>query len=260
MISRFLFAQMQSSVAPSLSLFSMTNLKAISAVLCTICLLPHTPTVRDGGDAERERKTFWMFAFTLKCGKGPIAEQREDKLSRDLPSRSSLGRLDVILFNLSTSPRHKEDRTGLASCHRAVPNIHLCSLTLKYVNYKASAHIELVPNTIYLHLVETKSARETLSCSFSSCELSSLKQTTCFCAALLRVFVWIKAEGPLYLLATVATNTDVWSLLPSEETRWKEAQRKPRNDPNIRLNSEFEGKTRNQSPVTKIPFMSAHSQ
>ncbi len=203
-----------------------------------------------GGETqrERERETFWLFEFTLKYGKGPIAEQREDKLSGDLPSRSSLDRLDVILFNLSTSSRHKEDRTGLTRCHRAAPSAYLCSLTFRYVKYKASAHMQLVPNTIYLHSVETRSAYKTVSCSFSSCELSSLKQAICFRAALLRVFVWIKAEGPLYLLATVATNTEVCSLLPSEERRWKGERRKPRNDPNIRLNSEIEGKTRHQSP------------
>lgn len=148
-----------------------------------------------------------------------MAEQREDKLSGDLPSRSSLDRLDVILFNLSTSSQHKEDRTGLTSCHRADHRTYLCSLTLKYVKYKARARIDLVPNTIYLHSAETTSVYKTVSCSFSSCELSSLRQAICFCAVLLRVFIWIKAEGPLYLLATVATNTEVCSLLPSEESR-----------------------------------------
>lgn len=62
-----------------------------------------------------------------------MAEQREDKLSGDLPSRSSLDRLDVILFNLSTTSQYKEDRMGLKSRHRADLNTYLCSLTLKYV-------------------------------------------------------------------------------------------------------------------------------
>lgn len=89
------------------------------------------------------------------------------------------------------------------------------SLQLTYNGkYKGRAHIELVPNKMYLHSVETRSVHETVSCSFSSSELSSLKQAICFCAVLLGVFVWIKAEGPLYLLATVATNTEVFSLLP----------------------------------------------
>lgn len=153
--------------------------------------------------------------FTLKYGLGPKAEQWEDKLRGDLPSRLSLHRLDVILFNLSTSSQRNEDRTRLTSCHRE--DLHTCpsSLTLKFVNYKARTYIELVPNTIYLHSAEATSLYETVSCSFSSCEMSSLRQAICFCAVLSRVFIWIKAEGPLYLLATVATNTEVCSLLPS---------------------------------------------
>lgn len=89
----------------------------------------------------------------------------------------------------------------------------------KVWKYQTRAHIELLSNTIYLHSAETKSAHKTVSCSFSSCELSSLKQTTCFCRVLRRVCVWIKAKGPLYLLATVATNSEVCSLLPSKERR-----------------------------------------
>lgn len=157
--------------------------------------------------------------ITLKYGKGPIAEQREDKLSGDLPGRSSLDRLDVILFNLTASSQHEENRTGLTGCHRVVPTTHLCRPTLKYGKYQTRAHIELLSHTIYLHSAETKSAYKTVSCSFSSCELSSLKRTTCFCRVLRRVCVWIKAKGPLYLLATVATNSEVCSLLPSKEWR-----------------------------------------
>lgn len=143
--------------------------------------------------------------------KGQSAEQWKDKLSRDLPSRSSLDRLDAILFNLSTSSRHEEDRTQLTGRHRAVHNTYLCSPTFKWSM------------------------------------LSSLRVAICFCEVLLRIFVWMKATGPLYLLATVATNTEVCSLLPGEEERWKKEQREPRNDPNIPLNSEIDGKTRHQS-------------
>lgn len=79
-----------------------------------------------------------------------------------------------------------------------------------------------------------------------------------FRAVLLRAFVWIKAEGPLYLLATVATNTEVCSLLPSEERRWKGEPRKSQNYPNMRLHFfEIEGKTRHKSP-NNISFMSAN--
>lgn len=104
-------------------------------ILCSICLLVHVLTVRDG---ERERETFWLLGHTLMHGKGPIGKQREDKLSRDLPSRSSLDRLNVILFNLSTSSQHEEDRTAHTTCHTAVPKTYSMSavLTFKYVKYK----------------------------------------------------------------------------------------------------------------------------
>lgn len=116
------------------------------------------PVYRQWEMEERHRETFWLFGFTLKHGKEPIAEQREDKLSGDLPSRSSLDRLDVILFNLSTSSRHEEDRTGLTSCHRAVPmNAYLCSLTFKHVKPVHTGSADSY-NTIYLHSVETRSA------------------------------------------------------------------------------------------------------
>lgn len=150
----------------------------------------------------------------------------------------------------STSQHPPDTRTtGWDSLTEQLPT-HTCAASDSNIKYKA--HIELVPDTIYLHPAETKSVYKTVSCSFLTCELSSLKQTICFCTVLLRVSVWIEVEGLLYLLATVATNTEVCSLLPSEERGWKGEQRKPRNDPSIWLNSEIEGKTRHQTLLSHL--------
>lgn len=112
MFSWFLFyfnAIMGGSVIVNILIAKYEGIPALSS--------SHVLTVRDGGEKDRERETFQLFRFTLKYGVGPMAEQREDKLSGDLPSRSSMDRLDVILFNLSPSSWHEEDGVGLTSSH-----------------------------------------------------------------------------------------------------------------------------------------------
>lgn len=112
-------------------------------------LLPCTDRERWRRERERERETFQLFGFTLKYGKEPMAEQWEDKLTGDLPSRSSLDRLDVILFHLSTSPDTWRMGRDSQAATEQFPVYILSMWSIKYM--------ELVFNTIDLHSEETRS-------------------------------------------------------------------------------------------------------
>lgn len=146
---------------------------------------------------ERDAGIFRQFLFTLNHGNGPIVKQREDILSAVRPSRSSLGRLDVI-------KPHTEDRTGLTRFHKAGKDSIRYSVvvTFKYLECK---HTGEVPMAIYLHSV-----------SWWMSLWSGVPWSTCSCSVLLRATSWSRV---LYLLATVATNTDVCSLWLCKGTR-----------------------------------------
>lgn len=134
-----------------MSISSLPNLKTTSFVLCTICLLPHIPTVRDGGETQRDILTVrihfktWQRANRRAAGRqikwGPSQQVVLGQIGCD-----SVQPLNILPTRGGQDWTHKLSQSS-SQCISLQSDFQVCK-----------AYIEPVPNTIYLHSVETGSA------------------------------------------------------------------------------------------------------
>lgn len=126
-----LFLESPAVTAKLLFCFSFFFLLQCNGKFLRHCQYRHLliwPTSRDGYWREKDREAFWPLGLTLKYGKQPMAELQEDKLIQDLPSRLSLGRLDVMPFKPSTSSWNKEDSLSHSSTRLLQSGSWVCEL------------------------------------------------------------------------------------------------------------------------------------
>lgn len=138
----FSLSSIQVSSASTLSSFNLITRGSSSSGILISKFEGNPLSQRAPARDKRDAGTFWQLLFTLHHGNGPIAKQREDILSGDRPSRSSLGRLDVII-------PQTEDRTGLERFHKASKGWIHVSVVMNFTCLECK-HAKAIPRTIYL--------------------------------------------------------------------------------------------------------------